>query len=302
VKALGDKLGSAILANDRAAEDERLDRRELIVDDELRGGVEMENEQRVVQLRESIKAQNLTAELLTERVKEFVWDAMDVVGARVVAFGAGAGVASGAGGGPVIHNFPLIKDPSRRARRAQCLALLRQVEFNESSLKKAQSLRPEALLADGGGLDSTGGYVASVNGGRGGGGGGGSAAPGAPGPGGEEEEEEEGARRGEGDVIYLRSEVCTLERRVIQIALVEEKAREMKRRFNSEFLEAVKKKRGVLAKIEERNARLAEIVGDLGYTPDGGGGVISTTLEEWEEPERILSVRDEEVTAEVAHF
>ncbi len=93
---------------------------ELIVDVGLVGDLKREAEQRVAAVQAGVRRDHLRTELLAERVRRNVWDAMAVKGA----------VVSGLRSQAQVHNFPL-PQPQQHERVLRQVSLLRRVEMAE---------------------------------------------------------------------------------------------------------------------------------------------------------------------------
>jgi WD40 repeat protein len=95
-------------------------------------------------------------------------------------------------------------------------------------------------------------------------------------------------------LLYHPLELTTKERRYIQAVLLGECILEIQKEFNAKFETFLKLKQDEISKIEERNERIAAIIGQL-QLPEQ---VYHPELDEDEAPERIIEVHDSEVKVE----
>eukprot|EP00741_Cyanophora_paradoxa_P008713 tig00001371_g8435.t1 len=102
-------------------------------------------------------------------------------------------------------------------------------------------------------------------------------------------------KAGEVGLLYHPLALCVRGRIPLQVALIRNYIADIQAAFNRQFDELRDAKRGELERLQERNARLAAIVAEIGADP--GEYLLPVREADDEHPERVLEVRDEEVTA-----
>jgi hypothetical protein len=275
LKATFDQL---LELNEAAPEIERIPREEIVLDKKLRESIIQDGDVRVRETQAKVKAENLAKDTMTQRIKELVWDSMSVHGTELMSFTTGQ----------TCHNFP-IRIPSEEEK--EILEKVRMQRRIEIAMHKAskKELGMSNSLIELGVADSTTMTIA---------------AEAKEGEVGEEAAQQEGIIPDIDDVdevwtkaqddpcMYHRFEVSTRERKTSQIIMVEDAITRGKTRFNAQFDEFMKRKIVVLGKIEEKNARIAEIQEELSSTEP----LFDASLQDSEQPDRVLTVEDSEVT------
>ena len=78
------------------------------------------------------------------------------------------------------------------------------------------------------------------------------------------------------------------------MTIIKEQILLLRKYFNSQFKKVFNQKKAELTRIQEKNARIEKIQEELGLPI----GTTAPTLDEWEMPEYVFTVKDEEVNVE----
>ena len=314
VGVVKDKLHALLSENNSAPPDEQLSRFDFVVDSAMQEQLDAESVARVSAAQKEIKLQNLTADLLRDRIMESTWDTVNDQAMMLSALSKPLHVST----------FPVCKSNAAFEKKSSLVSYYRSVELAEFALLRSAHVqvsnvhgelasafpgsvwcddRPKHAILD----------VKTLN----------AAAPAPPrcaevsttsspavSPSplnqtggsylGDEDDHVDDVRAkniswGARQLLYPRFDVTSRERRVTQSLLLLEEAMQRRSSFNVAWKEFQTKKRAAVAKVEERNGRIMEIIEELksGDEPvqlnDGSG----------EEPSTKLQVKDSELTSEI---
>jgi hypothetical protein len=300
--------------NNSAPSDEQLSRFDFVVDSAMQSQLDAESLARVRAAQTEIKMQNLSADLLRDRITEATWGTLTEQALALSALSK-----------PLqVFTFPVCKPNAEYEKQSSLVSYFRSVELAEFSMLRSANIqvsnaynelqsafpgsvwcddRPKHAILD----------LKSLN-----------TAPVPPrGPAdnsattspavspsplnqtggsylGDEDEQIDDPRAkkiswGVKELLYPRFDVTTRERRITQAVLLLEEAMSRRISFNAAWKEFQFKKRSAVAKIEERNGRILEIIEELKssdepvHFSDGSG----------EDPSIKLQVKDSELTSEV---
>lgn len=333
---LRERFQECLQQNAVAPDLERLKPEELLVDVRLRDLMTKEGGDRVAEIRSRVTRENEVQEVVRARLKALCWDAMEVHGNAIRALQTGL----------LVHNFPVPKEDRVDALGAKA-ALLRQVEMQEEAYfgrengdeRMRNFHAPDTAAAAAASAAAAAAASAAA------------AAPtGAAAQFGRSttlqsaassevehdlfNEYGEGPKQGAEVLMYSAFDLTPPSRRVTQIYLLRKRVREVKREFNIQFDEMVKRKHAEVDRILDTNQRILEIQKDLDRLnklpgPDsaaaaaanatGGADLVAAgslpaaaaaavpapaeplfvpTVHDHEMPEKCLTVEDSEVPAE----
>jgi len=304
VADLAHRLRELLMQNDTVDELERLDRSEFVVDVHGRDEVLRKNALAASQLRADIKANDLGKKLVAARVREECWDAMQVPRTEVHALLKPECAA---------ENFALAKQKAAERRELECVKQMRVVELHEQreaaghgKANKAPGVPGDvSWIVNEGALPATTEPVAAVEASgkkKDAGGAGGDAKAGAPQAGDDElgdleDDDRDGAALPEIDasniasLLYPPTALVTQTQQRAQIVLIAELVRQMMLKFNERFDKVMALKLDETDRIEEKNARVREILFEL----KSSEAFFEPAWAENERPERVLEVPEAEM-------
>lgn len=243
---------------------EKLGRHEFDLDIEEQNRLQSEADAEVQRVREEIEFDNLAKIYLREMIKKECWDDMKVKGRAAQAFFSTLEVS----------NFPMRERSRDFERLLETVTKRRKIELAELAARKTEvevANRPTTTAEDDVGEgDDEEGEKPSTTGSLGALYGGGS------------------------DLFYSQFDLHTREQKINQIILLEDAIFRIKVAFNKEFDDIHVKKVSEISKIKEKNKRIRKIMEDLEISEE----VIVPELSIYEEPEQLLTVKDEEVKVE----
>jgi hypothetical protein len=327
ITTLRDRFQALLSRNSLVPELEQLARTEFIIDEAGVKELRSQGDLAAAEVFEEVKYDNLGKELVTERIKNQVWDSMHTQGMMLVAFKSGLEVP----------NFPIQKMSTKEIAMLEKITFARQLELAEQAWHVSQnqpvySAGPEyspndvtyAINVNEGGTgesrypDEDGGGPAlpkaTAPGAAGGKSGdtnstGKSAAAGkaaaapAPAPAAaaptssdkKDDDDDESKPKVPIDVLLYHPMQCfTNQRKMTQAALLRVKIDDIKRDFNAKFKALFDLKQGEIYKFDEKAARLAEI----NFENRMEEPIFKPSLTLGEQPDHILSVQNSEIQAE----
>ncbi|KAJ3048620.1 Cilia- and flagella-associated protein 43, partial [Rhizophlyctis rosea] len=271
ITALRDRLIKAMQKNDTLPELERIDKEEFVVDFEQRDALLSEADSRVLAVRKEIEKANMEKRVVSGRMKAEFWDSMEVIGQSVKSFHVD----------PVttriteVSNYPIRKRSEEENRSVERVRLLRRAQMmvtaatktgfiqqaSKKTVREAESDEDEPTSA--------------------------------------EEQTQEASLQ---DISTMTNkqllmdpfELTTNERKRTQIALLSEVLLDIKREFNVKFKEMLNHKQDEISRMEEKNDRIVAILNELQMQE----AVFHPELDDDEVPERVIEVKDSEVTVE----
>lgn len=319
IQALRTRLLQMIQDNEAKPEEERLQRNDYVLDLAEKERLAKETESSVRSLREETELKMLEYQFLRNIIKQECWDTMEEQGRVLYALNSSLEV----------RNFPLRRRSPEELAKLKEVENIRRIELAVDSA--VELLRPVAQgeegAADngdvGGEQSGAGGSAAAARRSTAGGlddeaiegdvqdgdataaevpGEADPAAGGArasaktsksTGAKGATEREDYGPDplpdRG---LLYASLHLNSEERKHNQILLLQDRIRQIKLMFNKEFEEAMQAKREDLKKVEKFNERIDKICDELKTTST----LYTPTVHILETPERLLEVRDDEIT------
>lgn len=311
IEGLRQAFQNILEESENAPELERLGPEDLVVDVRMCAAMDAAGRQRVQKIVDEILRDIKVNEVIHQRMKAMVWDAMEVHGQ----------VVSGLQSLVIVRNFPLPKegDEDRLGNRA---ALLRQVEMQEEQYMVQETgderFRTKQTFAKKEEASTSGAGAAATT-------------PGAASDPpkllprtstmaqGDEvlqniSENGDGPRQGIEKLMYSPFDLSYPNRRVTQIYLIRSRVRQIKRAFNVRFSEIAKRKQAEVDRILDTNQRIHEIFKDLERLNRLPGGLPSDQplsmdasvmeplfvppTDDLEEQRSVLTVKDSEVPVE----
>lgn len=270
-------LDDLLQANEEAPEIERISREQIVLDKELRETIIQEGARRVAQTQTTIRKENMIKDLMAKRIKELAWDSMSVHGTELLAFTSGQ----------ICNNFPVRVPSKEELSTLEKVRMMRRIEMNLQKVMKKELAESNSVIDLAIADTSAGGEAAFAV-----------AQKAAEGELQSEtlidDVDEVWRNHQEDPCMYHRFEVSCRERKTSQILMLEDCIRRAKTRFNFLFDDFKKRKITTLGKIEEKNARIAEIQEELMSKDD----LFDVILGNSEQPEHVLLVEDEEVKVE----
>jgi hypothetical protein len=314
VDVIKQKLRVLLSDNNSAPFDEQLSRFDFVVDSAMQSQLDAESLARIRAAQSEIKMRNLSADLLRDRITESTWGTLTEQALALTALSKPLQVST----------FPMCKPNQEYEKQLSLVSYYRSVELAEFLMLRATNVqvsntynelqsafpgsvwcdeRPKHSILDSKALNTApippralADHSASTS------------PVVSPSPlnqtgasylGDEDEHvDDPRAKRiswGVKQLLYPRFDVTSRERRITQAVLLLEEAMSRRSAFNLVLKEYQLKKRSAVAKIEERNGRIIEIIEELKSSDepvqynDGSG----------EDPSTILQVKDSELTSEV---
>ncbi|XP_052100384.1 cilia- and flagella-associated protein 43-like isoform X4 [Mytilus californianus] len=279
---------------------EKLGRHEFDLDIEEQNRLQTEADSEVQRVREEIEFDNLAKIYLREMIKKECWDDMKVKGRAVQAFYSNLEVS----------NFPMRERSKEFDKLLNTVTIRRKIELAELAARKSEievANRPTttaekknvpAPVTKATTKDSSDENIHQTS------------------PVGKEDddlgegEDEDGEKPsttgslatdtigaqygGGSDLFYSQFDLHTREQKINQIILLEDAIHRIKVAFNKEFDDIHLKKVSEIGKIKEKNKRIKKIMNDIDLDEE----IILPLLSIYEEPEQLLTVKDEEVKVE----
>jgi len=298
-----EKLHELLSENNAAPPDERLSRFDFVVDSAMQTQLDAESVARVSAAQNEIKLQNLTADLLRDRIMESTWGTLNDQAMLLSALSKPLHVST----------FPVCKSNPAFDKKSSLVSYYRSVELAEFALLRSANVhvsnvhgelasafpgsvwcddRPKHAILDVKSLNTAPAPPRAAD------------ASVTPSPAvspsplnqtqgsylGDDDEHVDDVRAkniawGARQLLYPRFDVTSRERRITQSVLLLEEAMARRSAFNVAWKEFQTKKRAAVAKVEERNGRILEIIEELksGDEPvqfnDGSGEDPSTKLQ-----------------------
>ncbi|XP_021007063.1 cilia- and flagella-associated protein 43 [Mus caroli] len=270
IKELAQVIAMMMEENEKVDIIAKLDEQEFCLDADELERLHDECEEEVAKIRKDVEMHNLAQSYLTELIKEECWNSMAVKGRALKCFHIPY----------VVDNFPmkerteeelqeLSKVMQQRKTEIECLKLRKEIVEVQATTTIAKKHHEEE----------------------------------------EEEEDEERIVKTTSLPNYLLGSLSTdfgadtslltsqldlhsREEKINQIILLKDIIYNIKRTFNSEFDAAYKQKEIEIARVKEKNVRIAEIISDLELEET----VWQPVFEDSEKPERALVVEDDEIS------
>ncbi|EGF83145.1 hypothetical protein BATDEDRAFT_34015 [Batrachochytrium dendrobatidis JAM81] len=256
-KSIREKLIRVMEKNSQAPPMEQIDQEEFIVDFNERDRLINEADIQIKNIRKEIEDENLTKQVICNRLKKEFWDSMETVGQCIQSFSSE----------PItnclteVPNYPIRKRESHELQWVGQIKRIRRVQMTvNNATKKTNHEENDA--------DETTPHA--------------------------EETENKlliKASRETTALLYDPFELNTKERRRIQSVLLGECILDIKAEFNRRFDIMFKQKQDEIIKIEEKNERIAEILLQLQLEET----VFHPELSNDEQPQRVIEVQDSEV-------
>lgn len=312
VAILGYRLKDLLTRNDKVPDLEKLDRDEFVIDVKGRDLIVAANEAKAAEVRTRLVRSNLERDVVARRIRAECWESMEVHLAAVRGFRSSAKV----------FNFAIRKRSAAELRHLERVKTLRRVEMMEieddgrgtpgtwdglldefpkdcdwiinsglfpptvdpiEAAKTLEARRGDAS-AEGTGGEAKGGDDQASDEEYGEGAGGDDEDGGAG-----EETMEESARLI--SLIYHPMAARSPNQKRTQILLLQELVRMVRLRFNKAFDDLRHAKEDEMDKINGRNARIREIMADMGEETE----FFQPSLADDEVPERVLAVEQDEI-------
>ncbi|KAI8823689.1 uncharacterized protein EV422DRAFT_618503 [Fimicolochytrium jonesii] len=285
LNALRERLLRAIVKNESLPPLERLDKEEFILDYEMREKLQRESGEVVEGVRQSIEEEWLRRRVVGNRIKRDCWDSMATVGQTIKSFHPDPLTNTLT----TVTNYPIRKMSAEETERVDRVVMLRrsQILVNAATVKAP----PKKPIRDTDG-DEDASEDEDASNTRASKAGAATNQPTAP---------KDGVNPAVEpfSLLYSPFELTTSERRRIQAVILSHAIHVLKTQFNAKFDETLRLKRDEMGRIEERGDRAKGIMEELGWTNAGAAGeIFRPVLHDDEVPERVVEVRDEEVTAE----
>jgi hypothetical protein len=256
---------------------EKLDPSEMIIDFEEKEKLIEEGDKLVKELKESILNENVSKDLISYRIKNECWDSMEEQGITLKGLKRKISVS----------NCPLPKISEADDLTLKRIMLLRKIELKEFKQRKALARHMQLPIVNAsmaGSMRELELALASQHYKK---------QPKNQSQDIEDYVEEEEPSKVQ-DLLYHPIDLHTPQRKINQIHLLKWNIRQIKKEFNKEVLAVLDIKRTEIGKIEEKNERIREIEKELSETVDS----FHPQLDDSETPENVLTVKDEEVSAE----
>ncbi|KAM6265813.1 cilia- and flagella-associated protein 43 [Porphyrio hochstetteri] len=266
IKKLRETIQKMMHENEQVPDIEKLEQQEFNLDIEEQRRAQVEAEQEVARVRKEIEMENLANCYLKDIIKHECWDSMCVKGRAVKCFHMACEV----------KNYPLKERSEEELETLEKVLQLKKIETSdlqvqrrnleidpEFELSKEGGEKAEVVVADGSASCCLIGSLSSQYG-------------------------------GDTSVLYHQWDLHTKEQKVNQIVLLKDIIYKVKTAFNKEFDIVARRKEREIARVNERNLRIQEILAQLDLKVD----VWEPALTDNEIPERALTVQDSEIKVE----
>ncbi|KAJ3087892.1 Cilia- and flagella-associated protein 43 [Quaeritorhiza haematococci] len=307
INSIKEQLVEAIQLNDTLPDIERIGRDEFVIDFEERDRLIAEGDEHVRRVRMNIEQENLKKRVIKNRIKKECWDSMEVIGQAVKSFNREPMTNRKLD----VPNYPIQERDATELERLEKMLLLRRTQIMVANATKKQKKTPAVdvdldrsvndndLISSGGAIKpgssserlgqvDEGAAAATKN----------TTTNQSPGS---TEDANGGSMAARllknsptASLLYDFFELNTNERRRVQVILLSQVIHEIKTDFNQKFLKFVKSKRDEIAKIEDKNERITQIMSELQIQET----IFRPTLDNDEVPERNIEVADDEVKSE----
>ncbi|XP_066477233.1 cilia- and flagella-associated protein 43 [Tiliqua scincoides] len=261
IKELRKKIQNMMFDNENAPKIEQLEQQEFNLDIEEQERQQIESEKEVARVRKDIEMENLANSFLREVIKHECWDSMAVKGRSVKAF----------------HTSCEVQNYSMKERSPEEQLMLERVQYTKKIEMVDAKLRRQIVE-----------FQSSVT---------------------EGEKPEEGEKQeedvhalvgslssnygGDTSILYPQLEVHTREEKICQIILLKDIIYQVKMAFNKEFDGVIRMKEQEIARVNERNVRITEILQQL----DLQEKIWVPSFSDNEKPECALIVSETEIKA-----
>ncbi|XP_063784069.1 cilia- and flagella-associated protein 43 isoform X2 [Pseudophryne corroboree] len=264
IKELREKIQAMMRENESLPDIEKLNQQEFNLDTEEQERLRAESEQEVERVRREIELENVSKQYLREIIKKECWDSMAVKGRSIMSFHTEYEV----------KNYPL---KERTVKELEDFARVLNVKKIESVDLKARKEIVEVQAKTG-----------SEE---------------------EEEVEEETVKSqditsligslsdqygGDTSHLYSQLEMHSREEKINQIILLQDIIHNVKTAFNKEFEVVCRQKEQEVARVNERNQRILEIMSELNTQEK----ILQPQFTDNEKPERALTVDESEIKVE----
>ncbi|XP_060538906.1 cilia- and flagella-associated protein 43 isoform X3 [Pantherophis guttatus] len=263
IKVLRKKIQEMMFENSVAPKIEKLDQQEFNLDVEEQEKQQIHSASEVERVRKDIEMENLANCYLREMIKKECWDTMLVKGRSIKTFHSSCEV----------QNYPMKGRSPQEKQMLERVLYLKKIESIDMKLRKKIvefDSQPSAIKEEG---EKT-----------------------------EEEEEKIDALvgslsamyGGNTSLLYNQLELHTREEKISQITLLWDIIYNMKSAFNKEFDSVARMKELEIARVKEKNIRIAQIFNQLDIKEE----IWVPTLTDNEKPERTLVVQESEIKVE----
>lgn len=260
LEALKVRVNQLIEKNEKASELEKLPSDAFVIDLAEKQRLEEESLEKIKQVQKELLRKNTKDKVLFDRFKAEFWDCMEVVGKSIISFNPD----SLTGGFIEITNYPLLKRVPEEITLVEKIKLRRKIQKNVNSTIKQLNDQNNTDLTEESPLVGEGSLI-SVD-----------------------------SNHEVSKLLYQPFELTTSERRITQATLLRELIRHTKTEFNNCFQEKARQKQDEITKIEDKNERIREILEELQIEEK----IFSPMIHEAEAPERVLEVKDHEISIE----
>ncbi|KAJ3366938.1 Cilia- and flagella-associated protein 43 [Kappamyces sp. JEL0680] len=260
LKVITGKMLELMKKNDGAPEIEKIPRSEFVIDIQEKERLVQETDNEVAVIRKAQERKNLEKRVLGSRIRKECWDSAEVVGQSIKSFK----VNQVLGKKLDITNYPIRKPLPHDALLVSNIKRLRRIQLavNQALNKNTGTTEaPVPEAADHGSADDKKSKLLDTK---------------------------------HAKLLYHPFELTTKERRRTQAFLLSETVQDIKSAFNQSFVEMVRAKQDEIAKIEEKNERIATILAQLQINEK----IHHPELDQDEVPESVIEVSDSEVRAE----
>ncbi|KAJ3006630.1 Cilia- and flagella-associated protein 43, partial [Thoreauomyces humboldtii] len=285
--SLRERLLRAIAKNDSLPQLERLDHDEFTLDREERERLLAEAAGTVDGVRKSVEEQWLARRVIGNRIKQECWDSMSTIGQSILSFHTDPLT----GALTTVTNYPIRKYLDSDMERVERVMMLRRVQLAVNAATAKKKPVKEADVGD---------------------------EPENSGDEGDGDGTQDASEKKTGEVtanatptvdptapasdlsnlLFSPFELTTNDRRRTQTVLLAHQIHLLKTSFNERFVEVAQQKRDEMGRIEERGERAKGIMDELGWTGSDRTEIFRPALHDDEVPERVVEVRDEEVSVE----
>eukprot|EP01137_Pigoraptor_chileana_P033020 Opistho-2@23313 len=273
VSSLQSRLQDLIAKNCQVPEIERLARDEFTLDADLVERMRTETEAAVARVRDDVGYENLSRMFLRDLLKEECWDSMESAGKSLRGFARQLEVS----------NYPMRMRSREEIQTIDYVKTMRKIEVAETEARRPieAALLPAEDHGDSGlrnGSNNAIGY---------------------------DHDDADGQDEGLGDdstfegdlkadFLYNPFSLYTAQRKRTQIILLRDVLHTVKGEFNREFEGVLRQKESEIGKIKERNDRIAHIMRELDTIEE----LLTPKMADVEQPERLLTVTEDEITVE----
>ncbi|XP_053245250.1 cilia- and flagella-associated protein 43 [Podarcis raffonei] len=265
IKQLRKKIQDMMFENAMVPKNEMLEQYEFNLDVEEQDKQQVHSEAEVARVKKDIEMENLANCYLREIIKQECWDTMSVKGRSVKAFHSSCEV----------QNYPMKEQSPEEQYMLERVCYLKKIESIDLKLRRQiVEFESQPSVIEGEKTEE-----------------------------GEKQEEEKvdalvgslsSLYGGNTSTLYHQLEVHTREEKINQILLLRNIIYNVKSHFNKEFDAVIRMKDLEIARVQERNVRIAEILMQLELQEE----IWVPVLSEKEKPDQALIILDSEIKVE----